>query len=150
ERVATQCGTLLPTLLLTCWQILLWRLTGQSLIAIGAEFDGREYEELRSALGAYSRRLPIRAPLDGSESFTHLLRGTEEVTRAAREWQDYFIEVESPASDGVVAALPVSFTFAEGCDCYIGAGVRFSVCEWYACTHRFKINLTCDYRPTAL
>ena len=42
EAIARQYNTSLSTFLLACWKILLWRLIGQSEIAVGVAFDGRK------------------------------------------------------------------------------------------------------------
>src|SRR5687767_4917977 len=44
ESEAEKLGTTQRTLLLACWQILLWRLSGRARVVVGVGFDGRKYE----------------------------------------------------------------------------------------------------------
>ena len=44
---------------LACWQILLWRLTGQSDFVVGLACDGRTYEGLQEAVGLFGKTLPV-------------------------------------------------------------------------------------------
>jgi hypothetical protein len=53
--LAGQQGTSSFNFLLACWQILLWRLSGQEEIIVGAAFDGRNYEGLGQAIGLFAR-----------------------------------------------------------------------------------------------
>ncbi len=59
-RVITHTyDTTLAIVLLACWQMLLWRLTGQRDIVISKLCDGRRYEELHGALGLFAKYLPV-------------------------------------------------------------------------------------------
>ncbi|MBA2350596.1 MAG: non-ribosomal peptide synthetase, partial [Burkholderiales bacterium] len=73
------------TMLLACWRILLYRLTAQPDFPINVLCDGREYEELRDALGLFAKNLPVRCILTDRLSFTEVLRETERGLHAARE-----------------------------------------------------------------
>ncbi len=61
EALAQNYETSVSTVLLTCWQILLWRMTGQQDIIVGTAFDGRPYEELERSLGLFAKYLPLIA-----------------------------------------------------------------------------------------
>ena len=63
EAVAERYGASLETLLRTCWQILLIRWTGASELVLGVAYDGRNFDELRDALGLFARYLPVRCEL---------------------------------------------------------------------------------------
>jgi hypothetical protein len=60
--LAEKTNVSLPTFLLTCWQVLLWRLTGKDVV-IGVACDGRQYEELATAIGLFAKYLPLNVPL---------------------------------------------------------------------------------------
>ena len=49
----------LDVILLACWKILVWRLTGESEIVIGTLSERRDYEELHDVLGLLATWLPI-------------------------------------------------------------------------------------------
>src|SRR4051794_5028966 len=44
---------------LVCWQVLLWRLAGDSDLVVAAAFDGRKHAEVAKALGTFVRYLPM-------------------------------------------------------------------------------------------
>ena len=46
--------TSVEAVLLACWQTLLWRLSGQAEVLVETSFDGRKYEEMHQAIGAYA------------------------------------------------------------------------------------------------
>ena len=47
------------TFLMTCWQVLLSRFTGQPDIVVGAVSDGRTDDELEYSLGLMTKYLPL-------------------------------------------------------------------------------------------
>src|SRR5450432_3323526 len=57
--LASRTKTSEEVVLLGAWSALLARLTGNSAVTVGSEFNGRRYEELQSALGQLARSLPI-------------------------------------------------------------------------------------------
>src|SRR5215208_549896 len=61
DETALKFGVRPETFLLSCWQVLLWRLMRQSPIVVGNLFDGRNYEELQRALGPFAQTLPVTA-----------------------------------------------------------------------------------------
>src|SRR5262249_20723913 len=42
-----------------CWQILQWKLTGQSAMTVSYVSDGRNHEEMAASVGLFSKPLPI-------------------------------------------------------------------------------------------
>ena len=63
ETLAAELGVSLSLLLLSCWQLLVSRLTGGPETVVGALHDGRRYEELQQSLGAFARYLPSSSVL---------------------------------------------------------------------------------------
>src|SRR5207302_1916650 len=57
--LADRLGASVESVLLTCWSLVLWRLMEQDTVLLGAQGDGRVYEELGEALGPYSRLIPL-------------------------------------------------------------------------------------------
>lgn len=90
EALAQQCGIPVSTLLLTCWQIFLWRFTQQSSLTVGIGCEGRKYEELKSALGLFAKTLPLTCVLEETVPFLECLQQTQKSLDAHYEWQDYF------------------------------------------------------------
>src|SRR6185312_13866522 len=59
RRVAAAERVSEAAVLLSVWQLLLWRHTEAEVVEVETYFDGRKYEDLRDALGRYGRYLPI-------------------------------------------------------------------------------------------
>jgi len=76
--------------ILACWQLLLWRLTGQADIVVGAGSDGRNYDELQGAFGPIAKYLPIRSRLDSSQKFDRLLRHCTQASEKNSRFPEYF------------------------------------------------------------
>ncbi|MFB2973200.1 amino acid adenylation domain-containing protein [Aerosakkonema sp. BLCC-F183] len=121
---------------LTCWQILLWRLTGETDIIVGTGCDRREYEELHDALGLFATWLPIHCRLASDLRFGEVLELVNKAKENASEWQDYFVEEE-------LTFFPFGFEFEQWqSECFAG-GVSFSIYQQYTCIEPFKVKLTC-------
>ncbi len=102
----------METFLLTCWQILLWRLTNDPAQIIGVACDGRLYEELSSALGCYTRFVPLTSDFEQNRSFAQTLQEVGQSLEEARKWQYYFSwEMLSSAQDQPAPYFPVSFEY---------------------------------------
>ncbi|MEW6735925.1 MAG: amino acid adenylation domain-containing protein, partial [Acidobacteriota bacterium] len=146
EPVAKNFNSSVEILLLSCWQVLLWRLTGQENIVIGSDFDPRDYyEELEGALGLFTKRLPIHCRLDNDLSFDEVLRQVDTAVRDAQEWQEFFElpRRENGTDSNGLVFFAVGFGFEERPVDYYNAGVSFSLYDRYACTEHFKIDLCC-------
>ncbi|MBD0265058.1 MAG: non-ribosomal peptide synthetase, partial [Tolypothrix sp. Co-bin9] len=76
--------------LLSCWQILLWRLTQQKSIFVGMAADGRKYEELETVIGLITKYLPISVNLDNNLLFREVLQIVSQSVQESGEWQEYF------------------------------------------------------------
>jgi amino acid adenylation domain-containing protein len=135
------------TVLLTCWQILLWRLTGQSEILVNTAFSGRKYEELEPAIGTFVKYLPLHCHLTDHAQFVDVLRKIDELRHEAYTWQDYFAWDEATI-DGFI--LPFGFDFETldlNCSDSDPSWLldRFSVC-----VDRCKLRLSCLYQNDLL
>jgi amino acid adenylation domain-containing protein len=134
--------------LLTCWTILLWRLTKQSDLVIGTAFDGRKYEELESALGLFAKYLPIKSHLEAKLSFGELLQKVHQAQQEVYQWQEYFSWDFNASADS--SFFPLCFEFNQAADKYSAAGVTFSIERLYTCIDRFKIKLAGVERDDSL
>ena len=95
-------------LLLTCWQILLWRLSGQSDFVVGVTSDGRTYEGLQEALRLFGKSLPMICHLEGDLRLNELLEQTKLSADDAIAWQEYFSWDDSPRSQNDIDSLSYS------------------------------------------
>ena len=87
------------TFLLACWQILIWRLTNEADVFLGVNFDGRKYEELKSAMGLFAKYLPVRTQIDGNRQFNSFLSDVELTWEHGDRNQDFSWE-DMFSSDG--------------------------------------------------
>ncbi|MCA1614516.1 MAG: AMP-binding protein, partial [Acidobacteria bacterium] len=91
EEAARARGVSAEAWLQACWQVLLWRLSGQpSEFALGVVYDGRGHEELSDVLGPMARLLPVRVKMHEGQPFTELVAQTEAARQEAAKWLKYF------------------------------------------------------------
>jgi len=152
SKIATlvkQYDTTVSNFLLTCWQILLWRLTeSESMVAVAA--DGRMDEELKSALGLFVKYLPIDCQLAESLKFSQVLQQIDESVEEAYEWQECFDwEQVAQSNNTDLFFFPFCFDFTE-CHVESGADVSFSIGDRYAYCDRFKVKLSCISQDNSL
>ena len=65
--------------LLSCWQVLLWRLSGQREIVIGYVSGGRDHSELSTALGVFARTLPLHTNFEQDRRFADVMKELAQV-----------------------------------------------------------------------
>lgn len=140
-NLAQRYDTSLQVVLLACWQILIWRLTGEQDIIIGRKSDRREYEELQDVFGPLATWLPIKSYLSSDLHFFEVLELGQAAITDAQEWQDYF--VPEPVDDDKALAFPIGFEFEQLSEKYFAADVSFSFCQQYSFIEPFKVKLTC-------
>src|SRR5918992_2342421 len=68
-RACRDNGFDMRRMMLACWGLLVWRLAGRREAAVWEVVDGRKYDELRTAIGPYSRSVPVRVEAEAGESF---------------------------------------------------------------------------------
>ncbi|MGL5881191.1 MAG: AMP-binding protein, partial [Xenococcaceae cyanobacterium] len=137
EYIADSHNTTIGEFLLTCWQILLWRMTGQSEIAIETVFHSRTYEELHETIGLLAKWLPICCPVRGDFKFIEILSQIDRIIKNHDQWQEYFLWEENTPTDRKIA-----FEFEDWSSQYNSGGVFFSIDRPYVCFDRFKLKLT--------
>jgi amino acid adenylation domain-containing protein/non-ribosomal peptide synthase protein (TIGR01720 family) len=146
DELAGRCGVGVKALMFSCWQVLLWRLTGRPDVWVGAAFENRDFDGLQDVIGPFEKHLPLRSHLSKELSFKEVLRLTEESLSGAAEWQDYF-SWEHLADFGAPHARPLfsqfAFEFENAPPTRRVAGLAFSVQNQYACTDRFELKLSC-------
>ena len=132
---------------LACWQILLWRLTGQSDVAIACYCDGRNYPELEPAIGLLAKYLPIRTELDPKAKFTEIWQRVRENIAEAERWQEYFNWEEFfPDRESEQAFFPFGFDFWTPPHPYRTETISLSLQKQSTCIDRFKLKLICGDR----
>ena len=95
--------------LFAAWQVLLYRLTGQSPVVLGFLVDGRKYEELDGMPGLTARYLPVACQMGDSLSFRDVLKQSTIERKDVYQYQEGFPAAEAAAENHRVAALPIVF-----------------------------------------
>jgi non-ribosomal peptide synthetase component F len=153
EDIAQNYGTSISVLLEACWHILLWRLSGRSDMVVGRYCDGRNYEELESALGLLAKYLPIDIHLEDKFKFVDVLKEIDESINDAFKWQESFnweqITGENE-KDVNLLFFSFCFEFEEQLARYSIADLSFSIYKQYVCIDRFKVKLSCLRRDDSL
>lgn len=129
--------------LLSSWLALLQRLTGQPTVAIGLETDGRCYEELQSALGLFSRYIPVGCHFDGRDRFDRVLADVEVFVGEAERWQEHF-SWSTFSFNGACSQtfFPIVFGYRRATEAASSQGVEFSVVQSHAYVDRFTLGLS--------
>jgi amino acid adenylation domain-containing protein/non-ribosomal peptide synthase protein (TIGR01720 family) len=140
--------------LLACWQILLWRLSGHSEIVTGNAYDGRTDEELENALGLFSRYLPLRSHLEDAFTFDAVLRQVTAADKENQTWQSCFSwkRLRESHENGSASSsfFPLCFDFTTDAPAHSSEALRFSYVNVSACIDRFKVKLSCVERDDSL
>jgi len=135
--------------LLACWQILIWRLIGESEIVIGIASDRRDYKELHDVLGLLATWLPIKNKFTSSLNFIEVLAAVGQTLENAAEWQDYYIP-EAVGQDKLIA-FPIGFEFENISETKSdNTELRFALQNIYSFIEPFKVKLTCLQRNNSL
>lgn len=146
--IAQKYETTTEVVLLTCFTILLWRLTQQSRIIIGTACDGRNYEGLESAFGLFAKYLPLVCHLEENRTFSEILQQVNEFSRQNAEWQEYFT-LEQTAE--ATSFFPFCFEFEHRQPKYsVDNNLSLSIYQQSAYIDRFKVKLSCLCREDSL
>ena len=141
----------ISSFLQTCWQILLWRITGKSEIGIAC--DGRNHEELEPAIGLLAKYLPIQGCLQGELKFYEVWPQLNKITSDALTWQESFnweYLVKSNTQNKETPFFPFCFEFESQPPQYSAADLLFSIYKSYTCIDRFKVKLSCKEQNDSL
>jgi hypothetical protein len=148
EEIAAECKSSVPTLLQACWQVLLWRLTGQSEIVVGTTHEGRSYNELKAAVGPFAKCLPTICQLDEETPFTTVIRDLDAAIIETTRAQEYFrwdVATNSGKADGS-QFFSYCFDYAELEVPFTSSDITFSPIREHVYLDRFKILLACGRR----
>jgi amino acid adenylation domain-containing protein len=153
ESAARQQGVSVEAFMLTCWMILLCRLTGETDIPVAFACDGRVYEEMSDGLGLYARWPIVRAHFKESIVVAHLLNQVSKLIDEAREWQEYFSwrHCVSQSGEGPGESFcSAGFEFHEQPDDEFTPDLSFSLLKVHSWTERFKLKMSCAVAKGAL
>ena len=131
---------------LACWQVLLWRLTGQSDFIVGITCNNRVYEELQDMMGLFAKCLPVHCCLEENDKFSEVIKKVSESIRQVEEWQEYFCWeqlVNEAHNKEKLSFFPYCFEFEERPKTYLANEISFTVDKKYVCFDQFKVKLSC-------
>ena len=120
-----------------CWQVLQWRLTGQTGIVVGYLCDGRNHQEVAGAMGLFARALPIPYEFDSGRTFASVAQDLQKTRSNAYEQQDYL------ALDETTQDLSVSFAVEEMPAKHAANNIWFSILKQESSSERFHMQLRC-------
>ena len=152
ENIAQKYNSSTSVFILNCWLVLLWRLTGNSDIVVGTYCNGRNYEELESALGLFAKYLPVYSPFEEKLKFSEKLKQVNESVREAFKWQESFTweQVTELTDKTRECFFPVCFDFEEQQADFSDANLSFSIDKQYICLEPFKVKLSCLHQNDSL
>jgi len=143
ETTARQYDLSTGSFLLACWQTLIQRLTGQQNIVVGVHCDGRKYEDLRGACGAYAKQLPLVLHFKERSRYSDILAQLKRATAEAEEWQEYFNRETVAGDSSRSPFLPLGFEFDEQPPPFSGAGLNWVCYKRDVRMSRHKLKLRC-------
>jgi amino acid adenylation domain-containing protein/FkbM family methyltransferase len=152
QRHADNYGSSLRAILLGCWQILLWRLTGQPQI-VSTAFDCREYPELESMIGLLAKYIPVPIKLEDTFRLQNVVEQLEDSLKDESEWAAQFSWSDADGSTEVLpgrAFLPYGFDYQEQPASYSMGNLQLVIEKQYSCTDRFEVCLSCMKRGDLL
>lgn len=152
KNIAQKYNTSTSVFILTCWLVLLWRLTGKSDIVVGTYCEGRSYEQLESALGLFAKYLPVYSHFEEKLKFSENLTQVSESVGEAFKWQESFTgEQATELTDKNRAGFfPVCFDFEEQQADFSEANLSFSLDKRYICLEPFKVKLSCLHQNDSI
>jgi natural product biosynthesis luciferase-like monooxygenase protein/amino acid adenylation domain-containing protein len=88
QQIAREENVTLYMLLLASLDVLLWRYSGQTDIAVGSPVANRTHKETEKLIGFFVNTLVLRNSVDGKERFTDFLKRVRETALGAYAHQD--------------------------------------------------------------
>ncbi|MEB3219806.1 MAG: amino acid adenylation domain-containing protein [Nostocales cyanobacterium 94392] len=153
KALANNNDVSISTILISCWHILLSRLTGQPEMTIAICCHGRDYDELKPAIGLLAKYIPVSVVLNANSKFFQIIKQLEENIKEHQQWQESFNWEEFVSlnqTNDKSSFLPFAFDFNSQTTKYFAEGVSFSVTKKYSCIDKFKLKLSCQEQDNSL
>ncbi|GCF07287.1 non-ribosomal peptide synthetase [Dictyobacter arantiisoli] len=151
EALALEFHASIDTLLLSVWYLFLASYTNQEEIIMGVGNDGRTYDELATALGLYTRFVPLPAVIDAEETFAHIVSQIGSTYKNAIEEQNYFSWAAHEHKQS--QQLPVQYIYEQASSSYSHTNaepVHFSLRASYQCSEPFLLKLEAVHTAESL
>ena len=156
ESLTAREGVSERAVLLACWQVVLWRLSAGTKMAVGTAFDGRSYPQLKESLGLYTRYLPLTLPLTAELSFSEAVQAAERQLIEAYECQEYFSWEKELQAGGPVGGereqvySAYGFGYEELPPRVAVGELQWSFARLSSCVERYEVKLQCQRREQQL
>ena len=145
HHAATNASLSESSLLASCWQALISRMSGMNDVRVFHASDGRSYDDLLLAVGPLSRWLPIQVGFESSTTIDRLWRRTFKSTQDAARWEQYW-NPDTPSLDGYCThglANRIGFEFEELTDQIRAGEIEVTLRSRTSTTEPFKLQLSC-------
>ncbi|MBH8561819.1 amino acid adenylation domain-containing protein [Nostoc sp. CENA67] len=139
EQITTQYQSSVANFFLACWNILLWRLTGQENLAISVATNGRKYQELESALGLLSKYVPLKYQVKEDITLSQFFNELQQAVAKNYNYQEYF----SWDKLADLSGNNFCFEYDEIRLNYNFDDISFTIDQLKACIDSYKIKLAC-------
>ncbi|MBF0518245.1 MAG: amino acid adenylation domain-containing protein, partial [Nitrospirae bacterium] len=93
KKYSARCGVSLYALLFAAHSVLLHKLTGQSDLIVGTNFDGRNHEDLTDVIGMFVSTLALRTKPAANKSFAGFVSEIQETVLEALDCQSFPFEI---------------------------------------------------------
>ena len=130
-HIADEC---ISSFLLACWRALIWKTTRQDDFLIGVTINGRRYDELKSAVGLFSRTLPERIHVNGNLTLDQIAKKSAALKEDLEKWQEYWIP---PAQ----FYFPLCYEFIELAESRMVGEVEMEVEREYVSSEEYEVKL---------
>ncbi|MDZ7959081.1 MAG: amino acid adenylation domain-containing protein [Aulosira sp. DedQUE10] len=151
SQVETQHQSSLANFFLACWNILLWRITGQDNLVLGVSTNGRKYQELESSLGLLSKYVPLKCELKEDVNLSFLLDELNQAVTKNYNYQEYFsVKILTDITANQQILFPICFDYDEIIETYNFEDISFSIEQLDACIDNYKIKLACIRRENLI
>jgi amino acid adenylation domain-containing protein/non-ribosomal peptide synthase protein (TIGR01720 family) len=146
KALANHNAVSIVAILMACWQILLWRLTGKKNLNVAMCYDGRNYDELKPAIGLLAKYIPVDVSLNEDDKFAEILKQLGKTIQEVYQWQESFSweELARGEKSQEVTFLPFAFDLNSQSTKYFAGDVSFSIYKQYSCIEKFKVKLSCQ------
>ncbi|MCE3228706.1 MAG: amino acid adenylation protein [Bacteroidetes bacterium] len=146
QKTALLLNTSVEQVLFTAFNVFAFKHGGEEQVLTGKVFNKREYEDLNSTVGPFSKTLPVKLRMNNELSFADAVREADETERDLEMWRDYFfVEPSDPAhfkKEELVFSL--GFDFSEWRKNYVlEDGLTIKIENIVCHTDQFRLKLSC-------
>ncbi|HYX23895.1 MAG TPA: AMP-binding protein, partial [Thermoanaerobaculia bacterium] len=140
--VARDHGVALHEVLLSCWQVLISKLTGCSGPVLGVLFDGRTHAELAGIFGLLARWLPVAGRCEPELEFRELMARTHHALSLAAQSQDQMTCYDFAEGSGEPPRFAAGFEAYDPLPRHQAGSLSFMVVERRMSLERPKVSLS--------